>query len=254
MGVDGTPGSGRALRLDPYALPVRYAARDGGADGHIRQIELDRERVVLRREVRGIRMKVGVPVNEFRGVAMRTLPPEGEEPAAVAVMLEHRDNGLTVPLFVAADGDDAMAEWKCWGRVLGVPLLVVEGDGALREPFRRIGRVAVRAACAAPPAPRRDQLAPAVDPDAAQARPARRRAARASRRARDHRAQLAQNARFTVASSTSAANRISPASRLERNMRRQESGSSISMRAICQARCAAKAASPSANTKPASAV
>ena len=68
MGVDGTPGSGRALRLDPFALPVRYAARDGGADGQIRQIELDRERVVLRRAVRGIRMKVGVPVNEFRGV------------------------------------------------------------------------------------------------------------------------------------------------------------------------------------------
>jgi hypothetical protein len=154
MGVDGTPGSGRALRLDPYALPASYAARDGGADGHIRQIELDHERVVLRREVRGIRMKVGVPVNEFRGVAMRTLPPEGEEPAAVAVMLEHRDNGLTVPLFVAADGDDALAQWKCWSRVLGVPLLVVEGDGALREPFSRIGRVAVRAA-----APRRRRRA-----------------------------------------------------------------------------------------------
>ena len=117
-------------------------------------------------------MNVGVPVREFRGVSMRTLPPEGEEPAAVAIMLEHRDNGLTVPLFVATDGDDAMAEWKCWGRVLGVPLLVDEGDGALREPFRRIGRVGV-----GKPAPRRrrrgrHQMAAAVDPDAAQARPA----------------------------------------------------------------------------------
>ena len=48
------------------------------------------------------RMKVGVPVNEFRGVSMRTLPPEGDEPAVVAVMLEHRDSALSVPLFVAA--------------------------------------------------------------------------------------------------------------------------------------------------------
>lgn len=150
MGVDGSPGSGRALRLDPYALPARYAARDGGADGQIRQIEIDRERVVLRRAVRGIRMNVGVPVHEFRGVAMRTLPPEGQEPAAVAVVLEHRDCGLSVPLFVATEGDDAVAQWKCWGRVLGVPLLVDDGDGSLREPFRRIGRLAV-----GQPAPRR---------------------------------------------------------------------------------------------------
>jgi hypothetical protein len=141
MGVDRTPGSSRALRLDPYALPVRYAARDSGADGQVRDIELDRERVVLRRAVAGIRMKVGVPVTEFTGVTMRTLPPEGEEPAAIAVMLEHRDGGLTVPLYVATESDDALAQWKSWGRVLGVPLLVADDDGALREPFSRMGRV-----------------------------------------------------------------------------------------------------------------
>ena len=150
MGVDGTPGSGRALRLDPFALPARYAARDGGADGQVRQIELDRERVVLMRAVRGIRMKVRMPVREFRGVTMRTLPPEGEEPAAVAIVLEHRDSALSVPLFVAPEGDDAVAQWKSWSRVLGVPLLVEEGDGSLREPFRRIGRLSVGA-----PSPRR---------------------------------------------------------------------------------------------------
>lgn len=141
MGVDRPPGSGRALRLDPYALPARYVARDGGADSQIRDIELGRERVVVRRTVAGIPMKIGVPVHAFTGVAMRTLPAEGDEPAAVAVLLEHRDTGLTVPLFVATEGDDAMAQWKCWARVLGLPLLVVEGDGALREPFRRLGRI-----------------------------------------------------------------------------------------------------------------
>jgi hypothetical protein len=154
MAFDGPMGSGRALRLDPYALPVRYVARDSGADGQVRNIELGRERVVFHRTKSGISMKVGVRVTEFAGVAMRMLPPEGEEPAAVAIMLEHRDNGLTVPLFVATDGGDAMAEWKCWSRVLGVPLLVADRDGGFREPVRRLGRVVL-----GKPSPRRRRRA-----------------------------------------------------------------------------------------------
>ena len=58
-------------------------------------------------------------------------------------MLEHRDPGLSVPLYRAADGDDVVAEWKSWARVLRLPLLVAERDGTLREPFDRIGRVRV---------------------------------------------------------------------------------------------------------------
>jgi hypothetical protein len=148
MGADRTPGSGRSLRLDPFALPARYAASDSGADGQIRQIELDRDRVVLLRAVRGIPMKVRLSVNDFRGVTLRTLPPDGAEPAAVAIVLEHRDSALSVPLFVAPEGGDAMAQWKVWGRVLSLPLLVVESGDSLREPFRRIGRVNVGASSA----------------------------------------------------------------------------------------------------------
>jgi hypothetical protein len=142
------------LRLDPFALPVRYAAHDRGADGQIRQVELDRDRVVLRRAVRGIRMNVGVPVAEFRGVSIRMLPAQGDEPAATAVMLEHRDAGLSIPLFMAECGDDLVAEWKSWSRVLGLPLLVVDGEGLLREPFQRLGSIGVGA-----PSPRRRRRA-----------------------------------------------------------------------------------------------
>jgi hypothetical protein len=128
------------LRLDPYALPARYSAQDGSADGQVRNIELDRDRVILRRAVRGIAMKIGVPVTEFRGVALRILPPESGQPAAAAVMLEHKDSALSVPLFITAEnGTEAVAKWKIWGRVLSVPLLVPDDDGALREPFPRTG-------------------------------------------------------------------------------------------------------------------
>ena len=146
MGADRAPGSSRALRLDPYALPVRYTARDGGrADGQVREIELDRDRVMLKRAVSGIRMNVGVPVSAFRGVTLRLLPAEGEEPAAIAIILEHTDPGLSVPVFVASEAEDASAIWRSWSRVLGLPLLIDEGDGTLREPFQRLGRMTISA-------------------------------------------------------------------------------------------------------------
>jgi hypothetical protein len=144
MEAGGAAGSSRALRLDPFALPVRFPASDAGADGRVRQVELDRERVVMRREVRGIRMAVGVRMADFRGVALRLNPSQEDQPALVEVLLLHRDSGLSTQLLLAADGDDVTAIWKAWGRVLGLPLLVAEPDGTLREPFPRLGGVEIR--------------------------------------------------------------------------------------------------------------
>ena len=151
MRSGGLPaGSSRALRLDPFALPARYAANDAAADERVRQVELHRERVVMRRTLRGMRMALNMPVSVFLGVAIRLLPPEGEAPAAVAVILEHKDPALALPLFIAADGDEVAAEWRVWGNALGLPLLVADSNGALSEPFARIGALRVQA-----PAPRR---------------------------------------------------------------------------------------------------
>jgi hypothetical protein len=135
-------GSSRALRLDPLALPLNFTAADARAD--------ERVRVVLRRAVRGIRMAVNVPVAAFLGVALRLIPAIDAGPDTVALSLEHRDAALSVPLYSAAHSDDVVAEWQLWARVFGLPLLVADPSGALREPFQRIGGVRVRAA-----APRR---------------------------------------------------------------------------------------------------
>lgn len=136
-------GLSRVSRLDPLALPLRFLAPDAGADQRLRIVELHRERVVLRRAVSGIRMAVNVPVGGFLGVAVRVVPADGATPSVVCISLEHRDPGLSVPLYSAPDHDDVIAEWQLWGRVLGVPLLVADGTGILREPFRRIGAVRV---------------------------------------------------------------------------------------------------------------
>ncbi|MBV8824355.1 MAG: hypothetical protein JO220_05195, partial [Hyphomicrobiales bacterium] len=90
-------GSSRVPRLDPLALPLHFTAADARADERVRHVELSRERVVLHRAVRGIRMAVKVPVAAFLGVALRLIPsPEGGS-NTVAVSLEHRDPALSVP-------------------------------------------------------------------------------------------------------------------------------------------------------------
>jgi hypothetical protein len=136
-------GSSRVSRLDPFALPVHFPANDAGADERVRFVELHRERVVMRRAVSGIPMAVSVPVAAFRGVAIRLAPDMDGASEAIAVVLDHRDPGLSIELFSSVDEDEIVAEWQAWGRVLGLPLLVAERDGKLREPFPYIGRVRV---------------------------------------------------------------------------------------------------------------
>jgi hypothetical protein len=130
-------GSGRSARLDPFALPVRFQAADAAADGRSREVELTRERVVVRRAVAGIRMAVNLPISAYRGVAIRT-SDEG-----ASVVLEHHDPSLALELYAAADGDEVAAEWRTWSEVLGVPLLAVGEAGASEEVFARMGAVKV---------------------------------------------------------------------------------------------------------------
>jgi hypothetical protein len=133
-------GSSCAQRLDPFSLPVRFSAADEAADQRLRIVDLHRERVVFRRSVRGMRMTLSLPVSAFRGIAIRLVTEEaGEIPNSIAVVLEHGDPALSLPLFSSTASDDILAEWQSWARVLSLPLLVTDADGSLREPFARLG-------------------------------------------------------------------------------------------------------------------
>jgi hypothetical protein len=88
-------------------------------------------------------MAVNVPVHAFLGVALHLTAPRATHTGSVAVILEHRDPGLSLPLYAAPDGIDIVAEWRSWAQVLGLPLLVVDPDGALREAFPQLGALRV---------------------------------------------------------------------------------------------------------------
>ena len=136
-------GSSRPARLDPFALPLRFFTRDARADGGTRLVELHRQRVIVRRAVAGMTMAVNLPVHAFLGVALHVRTPRTTQPGEVAVVLEHRDPSLSLPLYVATDAVDIVAEWHSWAQVLGLPLLVADPDGALREAFPQIGPLRV---------------------------------------------------------------------------------------------------------------
>jgi hypothetical protein len=138
-----TNAMGASLRLDPFSLPVRFEAADEAADERCRVVDLHRERVVVRRSVRGIRMALNMPMKAYRGVAIRLKGEAGQPPHSIAVVLEHSDPALSLPLFSSPDREEIVAEWQSWGRVLGVPLLVAETDGSLREPFATLGAVRI---------------------------------------------------------------------------------------------------------------
>ncbi len=142
MRSGGMPaGSSRGARLDPFSLPARFAATDAAADERVRHVELYRERVVVRRSLAGMRMALNMPVSAFAGVALRVLI--GEDQVTASVTLEHKDPLLALPLFTSGEAGEAFAEWRAWANVLGLPLLVAEDDGELREPFARMGGVRI---------------------------------------------------------------------------------------------------------------
>lgn len=140
-GACARAGTGSAGRIDPFALPVRFAAPDAAADGGVRRVTLEAERVVVDRTVRSVPMRIAVPLSTFAGVAMRVAPGDEQADDRVEVVLAHRDRAFDVTLHDGAADGDGLAEWRLWSRALGLPLLVEELDGRRSTPKRMIGLV-----------------------------------------------------------------------------------------------------------------
>lgn len=143
MRSGGYAGSGRALRLDPCGLPVRFSASDAAADGRVRDVELHRERVVVRRSLHGMRMALNMPVAAFAGISLRLVSGENGADDALAVVLEHADPSLTLPLFLTSQADEALAEWRAWSEVLDVPLLLARQGEHTRAANACLGQIQI---------------------------------------------------------------------------------------------------------------
>lgn len=111
---------------------------------------LDTDRVVMARRLGAVAMKIALPLSAYRGVALRLIPGMTEEEDRIAIVLSHADSGFEVPLYEAEDDSDVIAEWRLWGNVLGLPLLMEGLDGRTVAAENRLGEIVVE-----PPRPRR---------------------------------------------------------------------------------------------------
>ncbi len=147
--------SGRTdVRIDPHALPQSFRYQTGlSGEAAEAAVSLDRGlAVVCRRLPSGIPMAMRMPMDSFEGVAVRMIWPgdvggaaAGEHEVTIVLELLHRDPHLSLPLMVTTSMDDVIADWRAWGRILCLPLLIVEADGSFNPVENRLGAVTVSA-------------------------------------------------------------------------------------------------------------
>ena len=146
-------GSSRGERLDPFTLPLRFAAsRHGRRRRTCAWSNSTRERVVLRRAVRGIKMAVNLPVAAYLGVAIRMEPPEDDTRRRGPIVLEHARPAAVASALSRRRRHRHRGGMAVVGARARRAALVAEADGRLREPFERHRRAcASRTPIAAPP-------------------------------------------------------------------------------------------------------
>lgn len=107
---------------------TQFTQRDRRADGGARHIRVTRSDVVISRRYSGVAMKIKVPLEAYRGVALDVRATAGGG-IAYLITLVHNDADLDIRLAEVRDGETVTAEWKYWASHLGLPRLIVEENG-----------------------------------------------------------------------------------------------------------------------------
>lgn len=77
----------------------------------------------------GLTISLTVPFRHYQGVSVELTFSEQGEVSSARIVLAHADKGLEVEVFKASDDCDVIAEWRRWGRELGLPLLMRTSAG-----------------------------------------------------------------------------------------------------------------------------
>lgn len=109
------------------ALSTRFFATDARADDGLREISIAAGAVAIDRRVSGVRMRISVPMTNFRGVALSVL--ESARGFLFRVALVHPDSELDVILAESDREEEIGRAWRDWAHVLRLPLLARSAGG-----------------------------------------------------------------------------------------------------------------------------
>lgn len=111
----------------PQAKAIeRIFARDPRADGGQRQISIGADSIAIDRRVAGVRMRLALPIQAFRGVSLALV--ENARGSFYRVALDHRDPDLAVTLVEAQSESEIALEWKAWAQFFKLPRLTLGPD------------------------------------------------------------------------------------------------------------------------------
>jgi hypothetical protein len=96
---------------------LRCVIADARADGGVRDVEIDRDGLIVRRTVRGIAMVLKLQITDFLGLAVT------RKDGAYHVALAHRDPSLCVPLAIDGNAAACAATCEAWTAALSLPLI-----------------------------------------------------------------------------------------------------------------------------------
>jgi hypothetical protein len=102
-----------------------WAAHDARADGGYRMILLAPRRITIMRCLRGVKMHLQVPVENYEGVVLA----HEERPSGrfFSVRLAHRDPELSVTLRTASNRGESTDAWRQWVAYFAMPALIERG-------------------------------------------------------------------------------------------------------------------------------
>ncbi|MGO9005257.1 MAG: DUF6101 family protein [Beijerinckiaceae bacterium] len=100
------------------------AAPDLRAEGGVRTVFLDQRCIRIERVFAGVKMRLAVPVDSYRGVVLSC--DEKDEQRLYRVTLAHRDCEFSVVLHVATDWTDVLSIWQRWARFFAQPAIFSE--------------------------------------------------------------------------------------------------------------------------------
>lgn len=139
---------GRVVKSDPARLPFDFNAPEAANLAERPQAEA--ERLQAARRLGDVAERIVLPLDDYRGVAIRIVPARTEDEDGVAVVLSHAAREHEVVLYEADNDQDVIAEWRLWASTLGLPLLMEGLDGRTVAAETRLGEVEVET-----PRPRR---------------------------------------------------------------------------------------------------